>query len=79
MFSAPQTVARCRRPHCVATPPSLGDVLSDALARSPVAKPAQGKKAGKRSHRVAASQTASQAVPPSHTLLGDGIEADDLL
>ena len=80
--TTPQTVARCRR---VAAPPSLGDVLGDALARAQAAKPAQGKKAGKRSRRVAASQSASQVVPPSypvppsHPLLGDGIEADDLL
>jgi len=77
-MSTPETVARCRRPR-VAAPPSLGDVLSDALARAQAAKPAQGKKAGKRSRRVAASQSDSQAVPPSHPLLGDGIEADDLL
>ena len=75
----PETAARCRRPRYVAAPPSLGDVLSDALARAQAAKPAQRKKAGKRSRRVAASQSDSQAVPPSHPLLGDGIEADDLL
>ena len=83
MICTPQTVARYRRPRCVAALPSLGDVLSDALARAQAAKPA--KKAGKRSRRIAASQSGSQAVPPSypvppsHPLLGDGIEADDLL
>ena len=98
-------------------PPSLGDVLSDALARAQTAKPARAKKGGKScpvsrvasglftgsefdkvlagtaqataeqlfasnncsSSTVVGRAAASQAVPPSHPLLGDGIEADDLL
>ena len=133
-------------------PPSLGDVLSDALARAQTAKPARAKKGGKScpvsrvasglfagsefdkvlawtaqvtaefvdskaaerrlrraclrravcvviacnrleragaerklasnncsSSTVVGGGAASQAVPPSHPLLGDGIEADDLL
>ena len=98
-------------------PPSLGDVLNDALARAQTASSARAKKGGKSCpvSRVAsglfagsefdnncssivggaaASQAASnncssstvvgraaaaEAVPPSHPLLGDGIEADDLL
>ena len=124
-----------RRRRSAVPPPSLGDVLSDALARAQAAKPARP--AGKRrpGRRVASSlfagsefdkvlagtaqatdfvaakdaqrrlrravcvvvacnrlaragaeivavvgrAAASQAVPPSHPLLGDGIEADDLL
>ena len=126
-----------RRRRSAVPPPSLGDVLSDALARAQAAKPARA--AGKRrpGRRVASSlfagsefdkvlagtaqatdfvaskdaqrrlrravcvvvacnrferaaaerklvavvgrAAASQAVPPSHPLLGDGIEADDLL
>ena len=113
-----QTLATRRRRSAV-PPPSLGDVLSDALARAQTAKPARAKKGGKSCpvSRVAsglfagsefdnncssstivgggaASQAASnncssstvvgraaaaEAVPPSHPLLGDGIEADDLL
>ena len=81
-------------------PPSLGDVLSDALARAQTAKPARAKKGGKScpvsrvasglfagsefdnhgsSSTIVGGGAASQAVPPSHPLLGDGIEADDLL
>ena len=98
-------------------PPSLGDVLNDALARAQTASSARAKKGGKSCpvSRVAsglfagsefdnncssivggaaASQAASnncssstvvgraaaaEAVPPSHPLLGDGIKADDLL
>ena len=81
-------------------PPSLGDVLSDALARAQTAKPARAKKGGKScpvsrvasglfagsefdnhgsSSTIVGGGAASQAVPPSHPLLGDGIKADDLL
>ena len=111
-----QTLATRRRRSAV-PPPSLGDVLNDALARAQTASPARAKKGGKSCpvSRVAsglfagsefdnncssivggaaASQAASnncssstvvgraaaaEAVPPSHPLLGDGIKADDLL
>ena len=94
-----QTLATRRRRSAV-PPPSLGDVLSDALARAQTAKPARAKKGGKScpvsrvasglfagsefdnncsSSTVVGGAAASQAVPPSHPLLGDGIKADDLL
>ena len=145
-----QTLATRGRRSAV-PPPSLGDVLSDALARAQAAKPARAKKGGERcpvrvasglfagsefdkvlagtaqvtaefvaskaaerrlrraclrravcvvvacnrleragaerklssnncsSSTVVGRAAASQAVPPSHPLLGDGIEADDLL
>ena len=94
-----QTPATRRRRSAV-PPPSLGDVLSDALARAQTAKPARAKKGGKScpvsrvasglfagsefdnhgsSSTIVGGGAASQAVPPSHPLLGDGIKADDLL
>ena len=89
-----------RRQRSGVPPPSLGDVLSDALARAQTAKPARAKKGGKScpvsrvasglfagsefdnhgsSSTIVGGGAASQAVPPSHPLLGDGIKADDLL